>query len=186
MEDLEDLYENAPCGYLSLAFDGVIMKANRTLCTWLGANSYELLGKRFYDLLNVPGKIFYETHFAPLLRMQGYFNEVALDLVDAGGKKIPVLANAHERRASDGSLMFTRITLFQAFERRKYERELVEATRAADEAKQELETVNAALERRIREGVMEQLRLHRLNYGNNLWQSLDMTSVIHSRPLSAG
>ncbi|MBB2687872.1 UNVERIFIED_ORG: PAS domain-containing protein [Rhizobium etli] len=90
MEDLEDLYENAPCGYLSLAADGVIIKANRTLAGWLGTQSFELLGKQFYDLLNVPGKIFYETHFAPLLRMQGYFHEVALDLVGPDGRRLPV------------------------------------------------------------------------------------------------
>lgn len=32
-EDLEDLYENAPCGYLSLQPDGRIVKVNRTLST---------------------------------------------------------------------------------------------------------------------------------------------------------
>jgi len=35
-EDLEDLYENAPCGYLSLQPDGRIVKVNRTLSTWIG------------------------------------------------------------------------------------------------------------------------------------------------------
>ena len=42
--------------------------------------------------------MFYETHFAPLLRMQGFFNEVALDLVKADGTTMQVLANAAERR----------------------------------------------------------------------------------------
>jgi len=31
VEDLEDLYENAPCGYVSIAPDGRIVKLNRTL-----------------------------------------------------------------------------------------------------------------------------------------------------------
>jgi sigma-B regulation protein RsbU (phosphoserine phosphatase) len=161
MEDLEDLYEHAPCGYLSLAAEGSIIKVNKTLCAWLDVNSYDLLGKRFYDLLSVPGMIFYETHFAPLLRMQGYFNEVALDLVDANGKKIPVLANAVERKAPDGSLRFTRVTIFQAAERRRYERELVDAKNAADQARQEVQKLNGDLRRRIREGVSERLRLQR-------------------------
>ncbi|MFN7091575.1 MAG: ATP-binding protein [Allorhizobium sp.] len=159
MEDLEDLYENAPCGYLSLAADGVIVKANRTLAGWLGTQSFELLGKRFYDLLNVPGKIFYETHFAPLLRMQGYFNEVALDLVGPDGRRLPVLANAAERRTSDGGVQFTRITLFQAGDRRRYERELVDAKNTADRARKELEELNASLEERIAAGVAERLQL---------------------------
>ncbi|MCF6371302.1 PAS domain-containing sensor histidine kinase [Rhizobium halophilum] len=159
MEDLEDLYENAPCGYLSLAADGVIVKANRTLAGWLGTQSFELLGKRFYDLLNVPGKIFYETHFAPLLRMQGYFNEVALDLVGPDGRRLPVLANAAERRTSDGGVQFTRITLFQAGDRRRYERELVDAKNTADRARKELEELNRSLEARIAAGVAERLQL---------------------------
>ena len=91
-----------------------------------------MLGKRLRDLLNVAGAIFYETHFAPLLRMQGFFNEVALDLVTADGKKLAVLANALERRDDDGNLLFTRLTIFQATERRRYERELVEARREAE------------------------------------------------------
>jgi phosphoserine phosphatase RsbU/P len=33
-EDLEDLYENAPCGYLSLGPDGRIIKSNKTLSRW--------------------------------------------------------------------------------------------------------------------------------------------------------
>ncbi|WP_075293275.1 PAS domain-containing sensor histidine kinase [Pararhizobium arenae] len=159
MEDLEDLYENAPCGYLSLAADGVIVKANRTLAGWLGMQSFDLLGKRFYDLLNVPGKIFYETHFAPLLRMQGHFNEVALDLVGPDGRKLPVLANAAERRSSNGGVQFTRITLFQAGDRRRYERELVDAKNTADRARKELEELNKSLEERIAVGVAERLQL---------------------------
>ncbi|TAV72559.1 PAS domain-containing sensor histidine kinase [Rhizobium leguminosarum] len=133
-EDLEDLYENAPCGYLSLQPDGRIVKVNRTLQTWIGIPAEQLLGKRLHDLLNTSGRIFYETHFAPLLRMQGFFNEVALDLVTADGRKLPVLANAMERRSEDGALLFTRVTMFQAAERRRYERELVEARAAADAA----------------------------------------------------
>jgi sigma-B regulation protein RsbU (phosphoserine phosphatase) len=159
MEDLDDLYENAPCGYLSLAADGVIVKANRTLAGWLGMQSFELLGKRFYDLLNVPGKIFYETHFAPLLRLQGHFNEVALDLVGPDGRKLPVLANAAERRSSDGGVQFTRITLFQAADRRRYERDLVDAKNAADRARKELEELNRTLEERIDAGIVERLQL---------------------------
>ena len=131
-EDLEDLYENAPCGYISLGPDGRIVKSNLTLSDWIGFSRDELVGKRLRDLLNVAGAIFYETHFAPLLRMQGFFNEVALDLVTAKGRKLAVLANAVERRSEEGTLLFTRLTIFQATERRRYERELVEARAAAE------------------------------------------------------
>jgi phosphoserine phosphatase RsbU/P len=127
IEDLEDLYENAPCGYLSLDPGGRIFKVNKTLCTWVGYAPEHLVGKRLGDLLNIAGRMFYETHIAPLLRMQGFFNEVALDLVNRNGDRLPVIANAAERRAADGSVISTRLTLLKATDRRRYERELLDA-----------------------------------------------------------
>ncbi len=127
IEDLEDLYENAPCGYLSLDPRGRIFKVNKTLCTWLGYTPEQMLGKRLGDLLNIAGRMFYETHIAPLLRMQGFFNEVALDLISQTGDRLPVIANAAERRAADGSVISTRLTLLRAVDRRRYEQELLDA-----------------------------------------------------------
>lgn len=98
-----------------------------------------LLGVRMLDLLNIAGAMFYETHFAPLLRMQGFFNEVALDFKRQDGSALPTLVNAAERRDEQGNLVFTRVTIFKATDRRRYERQLVEAQRAADEARREVE-----------------------------------------------
>jgi sigma-B regulation protein RsbU (phosphoserine phosphatase) len=144
---------------MSLRPDGRIVKANATLSAWTGFSREELCGKRFHDLLNVAGRIFFETHFAPLLRMQGFFNEVALDFIAKDGTNIPVLANAMERRNDEGALLFTRITIFKAADRRRYERELVEARAAAEAARRELQALNAALETRIRHAVEERLRV---------------------------
>ena len=35
-DDLNDLFEHAPCGYLSLEPGGKIVKANATFCGWIG------------------------------------------------------------------------------------------------------------------------------------------------------
>ncbi|MBS3848066.1 PAS domain-containing sensor histidine kinase [Devosia sp. BSSL-BM10] len=145
-EDLEDLYENAPCGYLSLSPKGRIVKFNGTFCRWTGLRPEDLLEKRLRDLLNVSGAIFYETHFAPLLRMQGFFDEVALDIIKADGELLPVLANAAEKRTEAGDVLFTRVTVFRAHERRRYERELVNAQETERAARLQLEKANAALQ----------------------------------------
>ncbi len=150
-EDLEDLYENAPCGYLSLRADGRIVKANQTFCRWTGYAPDELVGKRLHDFLNIAGRIFYETHFAPLLRMQGFFNEVALDLVRKDGERFPVLLNAAERKDAQGKPLFIRLTVFNATDRRRYERELLAA-------RDELKALAAALEQRVAEATANLLR----------------------------
>nr|WP_281351161.1 PAS domain-containing sensor histidine kinase [Devosia marina] len=152
-EDLEDLFEHAPCGYLSMRPDGRIAKVNTTLCDWLGKSPEAIVGKRLRDLLNVAGSIFYETHFAPMLRMQGFFQEVALDMVRADGGLVPVLANAAERRDGSGDLLFTRLTVFKATERRQYERDLVEARAAEREARRQLEDIVSSLQAGMAEQV---------------------------------
>jgi PAS domain S-box-containing protein len=158
VEDLEDLFENAPCGYVSAGPDGRISKANRTFATWLGRDQHEFVGRRFQDFLNIAGKVYYETHFAPLMRMQGFFNEVALDLVRADGTTLPVLVNALERRDEHGNIRFARITIFNASDRRRYERELLEARRDAEKASAELVELNRTLEARIAEAVDERMK----------------------------
>ena len=149
-EDLQDLYENAPCGYLSLGSDGRIVKVNNTFCEWTGYTKDQVVGKRLRDLLNVAGRMFYETHFAPLMRMQGFFDEVALDILKPNGDKLPILANAREKRDKSGRAEFTRITLFRAAERRRYERELVDARENSEAANRKL-TQGLDTERQIAE-----------------------------------
>jgi sigma-B regulation protein RsbU (phosphoserine phosphatase) len=136
-EDLEDLYETAPCGYVSISTDGRIVKANRTLGGWLARNADELVGQPIHSILSFGGRIAFETHLAPLLRMQGHVHEIALDLVTSAGEKIPVIANAAEKRGSDDEHLFTRLTLFRATDRRTYERNLLEG-RARAEAETEV------------------------------------------------
>ena len=133
-EDLADLFENAPCGYVSLSPDARVVKVNRRLCDWAGRSPDELTGKPFHELLSFGGRIAFETHLAPLLRLQGIVEELALDLLHSDGTKIPVIANAAERRDRKGRHLLTRITLFKAVDRRSYERGLLEARTQAETA----------------------------------------------------
>jgi PAS domain S-box-containing protein len=157
-DELEDLFENAPCGYLSADASGRIFNANATFCSWTGFGSADLTGRKFQELLNIAGRIYYETHFAPLLRMQGFFNEVALDIICADGKSLPTLINAVEKRDANGNPLFVRITVFNATDRRRFERELLDARNKADAAKAELEAVNSGLETKIADAVASQVK----------------------------
>ena len=157
-EDLEELFEQAPCGYLSLEPNSRILRANATFSSWVGYSSKELKGRPFHDLLNVAGRIYYETHFAPLLRMQGHFNEVALEIVTRSKERLPVLVNAAERRDEPGGLRFIRITVFNAVDRRRYEQELLDAQRKATAASDALRELNARLEDRVAEEVAQRMR----------------------------
>lgn len=134
-DDPAELYENAPCGYLSTLPDGTIVKVNRTFLTWTGYTRDDIVGRRrFQELLRVGDRIFYETHLAPLLRLQGRVREVAVELVASGGMVLPVLVNSVVKTDQDGEPVVVRTAVFDARERRAYEAELVAARNRAEES----------------------------------------------------
>ena len=127
-ESAEDLFENAPCAYLSTALDGRIAKVNRTFEQLTGIGREDLVGKRrFQELLTPGGRIYHETHYAPLLQMQGQAKEIALEIVCADGSRLPVLVNSVVVDGPDGSPRAIRTTVFEARDRRRYEEELLQA-----------------------------------------------------------
>jgi serine/threonine-protein kinase RsbW len=165
-ESAEDLYEHAPCGYLSTLPSGLIVKVNQTFLTWTGHRREDLVGRRrFQDLLTPGGRIYHETHYAPLLQMQGAVREIAVDVVRADGGRLPMLVNSVLRRDAGGAPLLVRTTAFDATDRKRYERELLAARdreRAARERNERLQRVTAALaagldEREIAEATVAEL-----------------------------
>ena len=122
--EFEDLFEEAPCGYLGLDATGRIKRANATFARWIGASAPALVGRRFRDLLTTPSRIFYETHVAPMLRLEGGLEEAALDFATSDGTALPTLVNAVETRGAEGEVVGVRIVVFRAMARRGYERDL--------------------------------------------------------------
>ena len=134
-DDAEELYDNAPCAYISALPDGTIAKVNRTFLRWTGYSRADLVGKRRLQDLLAPGdRIFYETHVAPLLRMSGEVREIAVEIIGNSGGRLPVFLNSVLKKALDGSPTMIRAAMFDATERRAYETELLAARRRAEES----------------------------------------------------
>ncbi|MFC1230665.1 MULTISPECIES: PP2C family protein-serine/threonine phosphatase [Streptomyces] len=146
-DSVEELYENAPCGYLSTLMDGTIAKINATLLGWLGLEREAAVGRmRFTDLLTVGGKLYHETHFAPLLRMQGEIGGIALEIKQADGGRMPVLVSSAVKQGGSGEPLLIRTTVFDARDRRAYEEELLRGRKAAEEARRRAEADRARLQ----------------------------------------
>lgn len=149
-DSAEELYEQAPCGYLSTLMDGTIAKINTTLLDWLGLSRRDVVGRmRFTDLLTVGGKLYHETHFAPLLQMKGEVNGIALDLKAADGQRLPVLVTSKVKTSHDGEPMLVRSTVFDARDRRAYETELLRARRQAEADRERLQEALAVLQQSL-------------------------------------
>ena len=146
-DDPDELYEHAPCAYLSSLPDGTIVKVNATFLSWTGHDRAAVVGRRRLQDLLAPGdRIFYETHYAPALRMQGHVREIAVELVTAAGRRLPVLVNAVLELGPDGEPRVVRTAIFDARERRSYEAELVAARRRAEESEARARALAATLQ----------------------------------------
>ena len=139
---LDPLLDLAPCGFISFLDDGRVCVANRTLLEMLGYSPDEVLDKHIELILAVGSRLFYQTHFFPLLRLHGRADEIFLLLRSKSGEDIAVLANAirRERRGE----WVTDAVLLRLIERRKFEDALLDAKRVAEQAVAAAEVANRA------------------------------------------
>lgn len=141
-ENFEDFFETNLCGFLIADPKGTILRANQKVANWINSSTDVLKGKRFSDLLTIGGKIYYETHLRPLLRIQGFFEEIVLELSDLNGGKLRVMVNGFERRNAEGQPIFTRFTIVKAIDRLQYEQNLqLSKSVAEQELAKQTETV---------------------------------------------
>jgi signal transduction histidine kinase len=134
---LDPLLDVAPAGFLSFADDGTITAVNATLAAMLGWAPGELEGRRVEVILTVGARLFWQTHFFPMVRMHGLAEEVFLVLRAADGSDVAVLANA-VRRERAGAWV-SDCVLVRVRERRKFEEELLRARKEAERARAEVE-----------------------------------------------
>ncbi len=104
LESVEELYEGAPCGYLSVDTAGLIVRANGKLAAWLGYAADELVGKKhFIDLLSADGKILYEEHFDAALATRSEIHGFVVEFQARDGSTVPALLHATQIRDDGGA-----------------------------------------------------------------------------------
>ena len=134
-ESPDDRYDYSPCGLVTLLPDGTITEINQTLLGWIDYENKELSGqRRFQELLPVGERIFWETHFAPLLQMQRSVSEVNFTLRRKDGSKFPALVSALEVQNEARQPELIRLAIFAIGDRKRYELELLLDRRKAEQA----------------------------------------------------
>ena len=93
-DELDDLYNHAPCGYHSLDEYGVVQKINDTELDWLGYTRDELVGKRqMVEFLTPSAAETFRQNFSKV-RAGEKLHELPLELVGRNGDTLPVLLSA--------------------------------------------------------------------------------------------
>ena len=120
----------APCGYLSFGADSTILSANAKLAAMVEHEQDSLPGRNIEKILTVGARIFYQTHFYPLLKIEGVVEEIYLTMRTKTGGEIPVLVNAARREGED---VYDCI-IFPVRRRGEFEDQLLKAKKAAEDA----------------------------------------------------
>ena len=147
-ENFEYFFEQSLSGFLIADAKGIIVKSNKRFAGWVNASADELTGKRFSDMLSIGGKIYYETHLWPLLRMQGFFDEVVVELNNSSGNKLRVLINALECRDENNNPIAIHYIITKATDRLQYEQNLQYA-KAITEKELQAEKENVLLREQL-------------------------------------
>ncbi|GLH68606.1 hypothetical protein GETHPA_01390 [Geothrix rubra] len=124
LAELEDLYQNAPCGYHSLGPDGTFLRINDTELNWLGYAREEVVGRMtFLDLVTPASRHVFLENFPDFIR-RGWVHDLEFDMVRKDGSLLSVLANATAIKNPDGTYLYSRSTLTDVTRRLKAERAL--------------------------------------------------------------
>ena len=137
IREVEDLYNNAPCGYHSLDAEGTMVRINDTELSWLGYTRDEILYKiKFLDLLSPDGKqVFYDNF--PKLKQQGWVKNLEFQMFHKDGSNRWFNLNATAIKDAAGNFVMTRSTLFDISDRKQIEREREKAELALRESEEQ-------------------------------------------------
>lgn len=146
---MDDLLNHAPCGFLSFQDDGTVGLVNATLLGMLSYEQDDLVGRHVERILTTGSRIFFQTHWFPLLRLHGRTEEIFLMLRSRSGEEIGMFVNAVRREHGGGAAYDC--VLMRVRERQKYEDELLRARRTAEEARARLQAKTVELEEAMEE-----------------------------------
>ena len=123
-KEIEDLYNNAPCGYHSLDKDGNICLMNDTELSWLGYTRDEVIGKmKWPDFLTPESLLIFQETF-PKLIQQGFARDIEIEMIRKNGTVLVGLVNAAAIYDPGGNFMMSRSTVTDITGRKRMERQM--------------------------------------------------------------
>jgi PAS domain S-box-containing protein len=148
--EIQDLYNNAPCGYHSIDGDARIIAMNDTELKWLEYTREEVVGRLLiYDLLEEETAKSVRENF-PEFKRRGFVKERRLTMRAKSGRTFPVVLNSIAVYDDNGDYMSSRSTVYDITEQQKNETALKEAKQQALESANVKEQFLANMSHEIR------------------------------------
>jgi PAS domain S-box-containing protein len=144
--EIADLYEHAPCGYHSLAGDGIVARMNHTELEWLQYRREEVVGRLlFRDLVTAESRPRFEADFDRFLH-GGHVSSLEVDLVRKDGTVLPVSVTSTAIRDAAGTVVGSRSSVFDIADRRAAEASIRELNEELQRRLNDQHALNRELE----------------------------------------
>lgn len=121
-EEIQDLYNRAPCGYHSLDTGGLFVRINDTELEWLGRAREEVIGQPFTSFVTAEGRQTFLQSF-PRLKSAGLAQNFEYEMVRKDGSTFPALLSASAITGPSGEFVMSRSTMYDITERKRAEQE---------------------------------------------------------------
>ncbi len=155
----DHLLDVIPCGLISFEITGQVLYSNRTFQDFIGYTAPDITGQKVEKFLTLPGRVFFQTHLVPLLRLQQTVNEIYINFKTKSGEALPMLLNG--RLVADDQQFIVHCTCFPLNHRARYEEQLLQEKRNAEmqaESKDQKTRAELELEKEENERHLRQLK----------------------------
>jgi PAS domain S-box-containing protein len=166
IDEMQDLYNRAPCGYQSLDPDGTFVRINDTELSWLGYSRDEVVGRmNFSSILTPPSLEFFRTQFGRF-KESGVLRDAEFELIRKDGSTFPVMISATAIKDERGTFLKSRSIVYDVT--------------ALKRAQAEIKLLNADLERRVRTRTQQLEEANRELAGFSYSMSHDLRAPLRS------
>jgi PAS domain S-box-containing protein len=125
-EQVDDIFNNAPCGYYCIDDQGHFVRINDTALQWIGYGRRELVGKKkIRDLLAPDSQRLFDDLF-PLFKKTGHAHNIEFEIICKNGARLPLQLNATAVYNQRGKFEMSRCIIVDITERKRNERVLRE------------------------------------------------------------
>lgn len=116
---IQDMYDNAPCGYHSINDKGIFVEINSTWLQWLKYSREEVVGKMHFEQILTPeGVPVFRSHFKDFQR-DGKIRDVSFEVMRKDGTTFTILLNSIAIYDESGKFLKSRSTVLDYTDQKK-------------------------------------------------------------------
>lgn len=141
---MEERFKNAPCGFLSIDYEGNIVAVNDTFLIEMDYEQDELVGKHVEVICRPPARMIFHSYFYPTIHLYGRVRELFVKMMKKSGEEVPFILNA--RRFEDEATYRIDIVMLPMIKRMEYEQVLRQTKVKVEEILKEKEAAHQELQ----------------------------------------